>query len=237
MRAWSPRRSTAAARPPMSTYDRAHKVSPSRRSQTAAIAADTSGRAASYPATSAATIDTNSGSTVQPVRRAGSTTIRRNSSSLGGPTSTWASSISSASGAMTRDTELIARATRTMRDVEGRIEHEVEQPGCDGVDLTGREHLLELVDDEQLRTASSRPGTASIAASGSGPGTMTCGPPWAFPGQPTASDERQQSGPHHGGLAAAGGADDGEQSAIEHPAVSSATRCSRPTNRSASAGS
>ena len=90
---------------------------------------------------------------LQPVRRAGTSMIRRSSSSVGGPTSSWASSTSAARGGMAASDRVLVGANDDHRvDVEGGVEDEVEDPAGHGLGRAGGEDLLELVDDEQLRT-------------------------------------------------------------------------------------
>ena len=181
----SPSRSTAAASPPISTYCSAVRTSSRRRSHTSARAADASGNVPSWPATSATRSSTSSGSTVQPVRRAGWVAIRRSSSSVGGPTSTWASSTSSTRcrdwasvpywSARTTSTTWTSSAASSTRSSSRAAKASADAAGRD---------LLELVDDQQLRSGlvdavDRRPARRA----GRCPGTITCDRHGAVPGR------------------------------------------------------
>ena len=85
--------------------------------------------------------------------------MRRSSSSVGGPTSSWASSTNSANG---RDRGqggvLVGTHHQHDADVEGRVEHEIEQPVGEHIGGLIADRFLELIDDEELR-----PGLVELA--------------------------------------------------------------------------
>ena len=86
--------------------------------------------------------------------------------------------------------------------VERRVEDEVEQPCGDGVGRAGGEHLLELVDDEQLRTGLVEAVRLRRCRERVGPGHDHVRPPRTFAGQPATADQREQTGSHERRLAA-----------------------------------
>ena len=92
--------------------------------------------------------------------------------------------------------ELIRTDHEDDANVDGRVEHEVEQAAGDRVGRTGREHLLELVDDEQLPAGLVEAGDGLDRRQQVGPGHDHVRPPRTFAGQPTTADQREQTGPH-----------------------------------------
>ena len=92
-----------------------------------------------------------------------------------------------------------------------------------------REQLLELVDDD-----AAAPAGRARRAPASAPGVTSDGV--VDPGDLAGARGGDEAGAQHRGLAAARGADDGEQPAGREPADESATTSSRPKKKRAVAG-
>ena len=144
--------------------------------------------------------------------------IRRSSSSVGGPTSTWASSISAASGrivvsaaywsARTTSTTWMSRAASRTRSTSRAASASAER--------------LAIASSNWSTTSSCGPGssssaTPSSAASGIVPGDDHRRPPRPLARQPPAAHQRQQAGAHQRRLPAAGRPDDRDQPPVQHP--------------------
>ena len=183
-------------------------------------------------------METSSGSTVQPLRRAGSMTIRRSSPSLGGPTSNWASSRRSASG---RDDvsapSWSARATTTTRtSMAGSRTRSSKRPATASIspDASTSSNWSTT---SSCGPGSSRRATPSIAASGSGPGTITAVRHGPSPGSCPLCTSGIRPALTSDDLPLPDAPTTATSRRSSTRAASSATSSSRPTKRSASAGS